>query len=230
MTAGLRLPFFIAAVVCLGLAVLVELGSLGFVSSGQGHPPGLGIAYLSLVDATVLFTVLLMAFSLLAGQNIAGRFQGLASLVFAILVIVGGIVAIFVALSLLLLMVGLLLAVPFGTIAYLVLFGGFDRGTASVFLGLIMLLKVIFAICLPLAQQRFLGMTGLVVLVLVSFLVTILVAFLQGLPPGVLVSITDAIAAIVVGVVGIVLAVVTLVFAIVAVVRALRVSPNLSAS
>lgn len=229
MTERLRLPFFVAALVCLGLAVLVELGSLGVVSSGRGHPPGLGIAYLALVDVTVLFTFLLMALSLLVGQNLSGRIQGLASLIFAIVVIIGGIVAIFVAVSLLLLMVGLLLAVPFGTIAYLALFGNFDRGTASALLGLIMLLKVVFAICLPLAQQRFLKMTGLLVLVLVSLVVTIVVAFLQGLPPGILVSITDAVAAIVVGIVGVVLAVVTLVFAIVAVVRALRLKPGLAA-
>jgi hypothetical protein len=222
MTESLRLPFFIAALVCLALAVLVELGSLGFVSSGHGHAPGLAIAYLALVDAIVLFTFLLMALSLLVGQNLSGRIQGLASLIFAIVVIIGGIVAIFVA-------VGLLLAVPFGTIAYLILFGNFDRGTASALLGLIMLLKVVFAICLPLAQQRFLKMTGLLALVLVSLVATVLVAFLQGLPPGVLVSVTDAIAAIVVGIVGVVLAVVTLVFAIVAVVRALRVSPGLAA-
>lgn len=226
----LRLPFFVVAVVCLGLAVLVELGSLGFVSSGRGHPPGLAIAYLSLVDATVLVTVLLMALSLLVGQGIAGRVQGVATLVFSIVVIIGGIVAIFVAVALLLLMVGLLLAIPFGTLIYLAVFGHFDRGTASTFLGLIMLLKIIFAICLPLAQQRFLKMTGLIVLVLVSFLVTILVAFLQGLVPGILVSITDAIAAIVVAIVGVVLAVVTLVFAIVAVVRALRIQPALAVS
>jgi hypothetical protein len=229
MTENLRLPFFIAALVCLALAVLVELGSLGFVSSGHGHAPGLAIAYLALVDAIVLFTFLLMALSLLVGQNLSGRIQGLASLIFAIVVIIGGIVAIFVAVYLLLLMVGLLLAVPFGTIAYLILFGNFDRGTASALLGLIMLLKVVFAICLPLAQQRFLKMTGLLALVLVSLVATVLVAFLQGLPPGVLVSVTDAVAAIVVGIVGVVLAVVTLVFAIVAVVRALRVSPGLAA-
>lgn len=228
MVERLRLPFFIVAVICLALAVLVELGSLGPVNSGQGHPPGLGIAYLALVDATVLITVLLMALSLLVGQGITGRVQGVATLIFAILVIIGGIVAIFVALARLLLMVGLLLAFPFGTIAYLVLYGHFNRGAASVFLGLIMLLKVVFAVCLPLAQQRYLKMTGLIVLVLLSFVATIVVTFLLGLPPGILVSITDAIAAIVVGIIGVVLAIVTLVFALVAVVRSLRVHPALA--
>lgn len=228
MIERLRLPFFVAALVCLALAVLLELGTLRFVSSGEGHPPGLGIAYLALVDATVLLTLLLMALPIVIGRDLAGRLQGLISLIFAILVIIGGIIAIFVAVSLLLLMIGLLLAVPFGTIAYFALFGGFDRGRASIFLGLIMLLKVVFAICLPLAQQRFLLMKGLIVLVLLSFVVTIVVGFLQGVVPGVLVSITDAIAAIVVGIVGVILAVVTLVFAIVAVVRALRVNTSLA--
>jgi hypothetical protein len=227
MIEGLRLPFFVVAVICLALAVLVELGSMLFVNSGHGQPPGLGVGSLALVDGTVLFMVLLMGLSLVIGQNLEARLQGIASVIFAIVVIILGIVLIFAAISLLLLMVGLLLAVPFGTIAYLIVFGSFPRGTASTFLGLILLLKIVFAVCLPLAQQRFLLMKGLIVLVLLSFVASIVVAFLQGLVPGILVSITDAIAAIVVGIVGVILAVVMLVFGIVAVLRAIAVGPNL---
>jgi hypothetical protein len=224
----LRLPFFVVAVVCLGFAVLLEVGSALFLSSGRGQPPGLGVPYLALVDGTVLFMVLLMALSLLVGQNLEGRIQGIASLVFSIVIIIVGIVLLFVAINLLLLMVGLLLAVPFGTIAYLAVFGHFPRGTAATFLALVLLLKIVFAICLPLAQQRFLAMKGLVVLVLLSFVASIVVAFLHGLVPGILVSITDAIAAIVLAIVGIVLAIVMLVFAIVAIVRAIQVNRGLA--
>ena len=54
-----------------------------------------------------------------------------------------------------------------------------------------------------------------------------MVGFLQAFPPGVLVSITDAIAAIVVGIVGIVVAIVLLVFAVIAVLKSLALSRNL---
>ena len=65
-------------------------------------------------------------------------------------------------------MVSLLLAPPFGPIAYLALWGGFDTDGATVALGLTMLLKLAFAACLVLAHQRFLQNKGLVVLVLLS--------------------------------------------------------------
>lgn len=97
-------------------------------------------------------------------------------------------------------MVALLLAVPFGTIAYLAMFGSFDRSGATVALSLIMTLKLFFAGCLVLAHQRFLENKGLVLLILTSLLATLVIGFLQGLVPGILVSITDAIAAIVVGI------------------------------
>ena len=72
-------------------------------------------------------------------------------------------------------------------------------GLAGVLLGLIMTLKFGFAGCLAFAHQGFLKMKGLVLIVLTSMLAGIIVSFLHGLVPGILVSITDAIAAIIVG-------------------------------
>ncbi len=230
MTERLRLPFFVVALVCLALAVLLEVGSLLFVHAPNAtdKPPGLGIGYMALVDGSLLFTVVLMGLALVLRENLQGRIQGCATLIFSIVIIIAGIVMIFFAIGLLLLMVGLVLAVPFGTIAYLAVWKDFPRGVAAGFLSTIMLLKVVFAVCLPLAEQRFLEMKGLIVMVLLSFVASIVVAFLQGFPPGVLVSITDALAAIVVGIVGVILAVVMLAFAIVAVLRAIQLNRNLA--
>jgi VanZ family protein len=58
--------------------------------------------------------------------------------------------------------------------------------------------KLGFAVCLVLAQQDFVKNKGLVLILLTSLLANIVVSFLQALVPGFLVSITDAIAAIVV--------------------------------
>jgi len=231
VTERLRIHFFVVALVALAFAVLLELGSLLFVQSPQDEPPGLGIAYMALVDGPLLFTVALMALALVIRENLQGRIQGIATLIFSIVIIIAGIVMIIFAIAALLLMVGLLLAIPFGPLAYAALgFASFPRGTASTFLSLIMLLKIVFAICLVLAELRFLQMRGLVVTILLSFVANIVVSFLQGFPPGFLVSVTDAIAAIIVGIVGVILAIVMLVFAVVAVIRIIRINRDLTGS
>ena len=227
MVDRLRVPFLVAAIILIGLAVLVEAGSLLLPAHAPDQPPGFGILSMALVDGTLFLTVALIGLSLLIGRNLEGRVQGCVTLVFAIVVIIGGIVLVFATFQLLLLMLALLLAVPFGTLAYLALFGSFDRSGAAGLLSFVMLLKIAFAVCLVLAQQRFLQAKGLVVLVILSLVVNIVVGFLQAFPPGVLVSITDAIAAIVVGIVGIVVAIVLLVFAVIAVLKSLALSRNL---
>jgi hypothetical protein len=136
----------------------------------------------------------------------------------------GSIVLIFIALGKLFLMIALFFAVPFGTAAYFAAgWGTFPRGAAAAILALLMLLKIGTSICLPIAHQRFLAAKGLI-LILTSFLATIIVAFLHGLVPLPVVSITDALAAIIVGILALIWAIVMLVGSIVAVVQALTTS------
>ena len=116
-------------------------------------------------------------------------------------------------------MIGLFLAVPFGTIAYLAAFGSFPVGAAAATLGVLLLLKLVFGGCLVVAHHGFLENKTLVLLTLTSLLANVIVAFLHGFPPGVLASITDAVAAIVVAILGLVWAIVLLVKSVVALVR-----------
>lgn len=190
--------------------------------ASQPPTPGLAIPYLVLVDGLVFFVVGMMALSIVVPPRLHGRLQGLAGLIVSILLILAAILMIFVALGLLILMISLLLAVPFGTLAYLAIWGFFDRAGAAVALSLIMLLKVAFAVCLAIAHQSFLTDKGMLVLVAASLIANVIVAFLHGLVPGFLVSITDAVAAIVVAIIGILLAVLALAGSLVSVVRAVR--------
>ncbi|HEY6291426.1 MAG TPA: hypothetical protein VI455_07695 [Terriglobia bacterium] len=200
----LRKPFFIAALILILIALLVEIGSsakLAVVSSsaatlGAGTP-GKGIPALAFLDGLLLFTSLLMGLGLLVPERLQGRLQGLATLIFSFLMLGAEIVMIFAAIALLVLMITLLLAPIFGTIAYFIIYGNFDTGAARVTLGVVMTLKLLFALCLIMAQQRFLQNKGLVLLTLTTLLATFVVAFLQGMVPGFLVSITDDIGAIV---------------------------------
>jgi hypothetical protein len=245
----LRKPFFIVSLVCLVLAVLVEVGSpillpdpergavtIDAESAEAGvtpgkiielqrdNPPtpGLGIPYLALLDGLLLLTLALMGASLLIPERVHGRVQGLVTLIGAIVALLAGLGMLFAAIALLFLMVGLFTAVPFGTLAYLAVWGFFNRGGASGTLGLLMVLKVVAAVCLVLAHQRFLQNKGLVLLVLTSLLANAIVSFLHGLVPIVLVSITDALGAIIVAILALIWAVVLLIGALVSILKVLR--------
>ncbi len=188
----------------------------------QRKPPGVGIRLMALLDGLIVFTVGLMSAQFFVGERLHGRIQGIISLFVSLLVLVGAVILIFVTLAKLLLMVGLFLAVPFGTLAYLAIWGSFDTGGAKAALGLLMLLKLGFGACLVLAHQRFLQNKGFVLIILTSLFANLVVSFLHALVPSILVSITDVIAGIVVLVLASVWGVFLLIGSIISVVKALQ--------
>jgi len=220
MLDTLRKPLFLTAVVLILIVLLIELGS-AIVASLSAGAHGMGIPYLALLDGLLVFTVILMACSLLIPERVQGRIQGVATLIVSLIVIIVGIAKIFTAIGKLLLMLGLLLAPIFGTIAYLIIFAGFPRGEAAASLSLLMTLKLFFAGFLVFAHQRFLQNKGLVLIVLTSLIATVIIGFLHGFVPGFLVSITDAVAAIIVAIIAIIWAIVFLVGSIISMVKAI---------
>ncbi len=192
------------------------------IAKSSERPPGLGIPYMALVDSIVVFTMALMGASLIFPKSAVGRTQGCATFIFSVLLILLCIVLIFAAINLLILMVSLFLAVPFGTLAYLAIYGFFDRGGAAIILSLLMLLKLGLGGSLLLAHQRFLQNRGLVFLILTSLLANVIVSFLHGFVPGILVSITDDIAGICNGVIAVIWAILLLVFSIPSVLKVLK--------
>jgi hypothetical protein len=186
------------------------------------RPPGRAVHYMALVDGLLLFTVGLIGASLLLRERAQARIQGIATLIVGLLVVVAAISAVIAAFVALVLMVGLLLAVPFGTLVYMARYGFFARGDAAAFLSLLMLLKIGFVVCLALAQQRFLQNRGLVLLIITSLLSNVIVGVLHGIVPRFLVSITDTIAAIVVGIMGGLWALSMLILALPSVLKTLR--------
>jgi hypothetical protein len=183
---------------------------------------GYGVETLQFVDAILAFTLLLMTLALLIPAYIQAKIQGCITLIFALLLIFAAIAKAFLAFGKLIVMVALLLSFPFGTIAYLIIYGSFPRGAAAAVLGLLFTLKLLFGVALLLAHQRFLENKGLVIFFLVALVANVIVGFLHGLVPGFLVSITDAIAAIIVAIIAIILAVVLLIGAIISIVLALK--------
>ena len=217
-----KLPLVVACALMV-VAVLVELGSAAFLrGAGSGDPPGYGIPYLALVDGILAYSLGLMVLALVLNPNLQAKLQGIVTLILSFLLVLGSLALILVTFVKLMIMVALFFAPPFGTAAYLVVWGHFPKAAAAVILSLILLLKIGMAICLPLAQQRFLKLKSLILLVATSFLATIVVSFLHGFVPGPLVSITDALAGVIVGILARIWAVVILIGSIGAVIQALQ--------
>jgi hypothetical protein len=166
--------------------------------SRTGKPPGLGIPSLALLDGFVLYTIALMAAPFLVPESVLGRLQAILTLIISLAVLLLAVRRFFTIAAQLIFMVTLLVSFPFGTLIYLALFGFFNRPGASITLSLLLALKLAFAGCLVVAHRRFLQNKGLVLLILTSLLGMVIVSFLQGLVPILLVSITDALAALIV--------------------------------
>lgn len=183
---------------------------------------GFGVEALQYVDVTLVFTLALMALSLLIPAYVQAKVQGVLTLIFAILLILAGLARIPVVIGKLTLMVALLLSFPFGTIAYLIIYGSFPRAAASAVLSLLFTLKLLFGIVLLVAHQRFIENKGLVLFFIVALIANVIVGFLHGFVPGFLVSITDSIAAIVVIIISIILAIILAIGGIISIILALK--------
>jgi hypothetical protein len=193
--------------------------SLDRLRSGA-PPPGMATLDMALIDGLILYTLALMGVSLIVPGHVHGKYQGGVTLAVSLIVIIISALAIVAAVFLLVLMLTLLMAFPFGTLVYMVKWGFFNRVGAGVTLSLIMALKLGSAVCLVLAQPRFLQNKGLVLIVATSLLANVVISFLHGLVPILLVSVTDALAAIIVSVLAVSWAVFLFVTSVRSVVRA----------
>lgn len=229
MFVAMRKPFFYAAIVLIGLVFLIEIGSTFLTEPVINNPaysnlatPGLGIPYLALVDGLLLFTILLMAAPMLISDRVHGRIQGIITFLVSLLILLLAIFMLISAIMFLMLLVGLIAAVPFGTAIYMAAYSTFAKTDAALTLSAIMTFKIAFVVCLFLAHQRFLENKSLMLIVATSLLATILVTFLHGFVPGFLASITDDIAAIIVAVLAIIWSIVYLISSIPSLIRSFK--------
>lgn len=185
-------------------------------------PPGMGIPALALIEGILLLVLVITAAPLLIGERVTGVLTGAVSIIGGLVVLLAAIATAIASFAALMLMVSLLLSAPFGTMAYLAIFGSFDTGGAGVFTSLILGLTLGCLVLLVLAQQRFLKGKGLMLLLATAALLTFVTALLHSIVPGFLVSITDALAALVTAIVSAIWALLVLIWGIVAAVRVLR--------
>lgn len=186
------------------------------------NPPGMGIPALALIEGLLLLVLIITAAPLLIGERITGILTGGVSIIGGLVALLAAIATAIVSFTALMLMVSLLLSAPFGTLAYLAIFGSFDTGGAALFTSLVLGLTLAGLVLLVLAQQRFLKGKGLLLLLLTAALLTFVTALLHSIVPGFLVSITDALAALITAIVSAIWALLVLIGGIVSAVRVLQ--------
>jgi hypothetical protein len=179
-------------------------------------PPGIAIRYLALYDGLLWLSLALMTIGGILGARATQdarlasviaktylRTQNVVMLLASLVDVILAAVLALLALAALIAMVALFLAAPFGTVAYLVSFGFFDTSRAATILSFAIVLKIIGTVLVVLGGQvnrRILLRLG------ISMGLCVVVAFLHGFPPGILVSIVDALTAIVIAIVALLFA------------------------
>lgn len=184
--------------------------------------PGYAITCLIFFDGMAFLGFFWMGAGLLFPKRRVAQAQAITSLFISLIAIIAGIIVAIIIFILLTVMIGLLLAVPFGTLAYLAIWGFFNTGAAAGTVGLLLFLKIATAVLLILAHRDFIKNKGLVILLLISLGLTFLISFLHGFPPGILVSITDAIAALIILIVSIIWSILVFIGAIMATIKAVK--------
>jgi hypothetical protein len=225
-----QIALFFLAIFLFLLAILVEagatqlLGPAGELSAnGDLQRPGIGIAYLALLDSVLLYTLATIASDFVAPLRAAlGKFQWLITFILAIIGLISTLLLVMAAIALLSLMVTLLLAAPFGTIAYIIAWGSFATGKAKLVLGLIMSLKLFGTLLVLLAYPTLLKNRSMMAILASSIGATFLLGFLHAFVPGILVSITDAAGALVFGLIAAVWMLIFLIGSVPAFMRSLR--------
>lgn len=200
---------------------LLALNADDFGESAQ-DPPGLAIPYLALANGLLLVILALMVLPLVIGARWTPLVGGIVSLLGGLVAVIAGIVMAIIAFVALTVMVSLFLAAPFGTLAYLAIFGFFDIWASAAALGLIMLLQLAAIVFLLVAQQSMLGNKRLVFFLLLAVVLTLLVMILHSIVPIILVSITDALGALIIAIVAAIWGLLMLIGGIISLVKQLQ--------
>lgn len=206
-------------------AVAISVGDdgTGAEVASIGEPPGRGISYLAFVDLALVFLLGQYLLSQVLTGRVHGRVTGIGTAVGSFVMVFVALIALIVAIVEIVIMIGLFFAFPFGTAAYLAVWGGFPRGQAAGLISALLVLQVVSLILLVLAQPKMLRQRGLVVVSIMALALKLVLSFLHGFVPRPMVAITDDLGAIVNALCGLVLAIVFLVVSIPSIVKALRV-------
>ena len=161
-------------------------------------------------------------------MRVMGICQGPATIVVAIIVLLLALVSLLAAVVKLVIMITMLLALPFGTILYMILFADFDTTKAAIIVSASFYLKCVCGVCLIIAHEQFLKNVGFWLLLGTTIVAGIITSFLHNFPPGFIVSITDAVAAIINAILAMIWCIILLIGGIIAVIKSIMGAKNLA--
>lgn len=197
------------------------------LSGSKEDLPGFAAGSLVNVDLCLLVTVLFMVLPLCFSADFVCRIQGPLYIIFGIITIISSFILIIKAILSIIIMIALLLAIPFGTIIYMIKYAFFDTSKAAVIMHTLFGMKLLMSVFIVAASELFLKNIGLLLMVATSFICMLIVNVLHGFPPRFLVCVTDAIAAIIVSVVAIIWAIVFVVGGIIGTIKAVKTTISL---
>ncbi|MEM6477792.1 MAG: hypothetical protein AAF647_01975 [Pseudomonadota bacterium] len=180
------------------LAFGLELG-MGFATrfTEQSAAAGLAIPALALVDGLLLWLVITLVTSTVMPAPLHSKVRALLTPFIYLAALILALVALTAAILKLVLMLSLLVALPFGPLVYLAVFGSFATNGVTLVIGVVTLLRAGALICLFLSSWRYLKNKTLVFTAATGFVCGLLVGLVFALLPGLLHSVGDAILAIV---------------------------------
>lgn len=197
---------------------LADLSASDFGVSA-GDPPGLGIPNLALPIGLLLCVLVLMVLATLIGHRATSIVNVVVNILGGLVGIIVGFISAIMAFTTLLMLVTLFLAAPFGTLAYLAAFGFFDVDASSTALIAILVFLIVGALFLVVAQQRVLTNKRLMFFVFLVLGLTLITLILHTIVPGILVSITDALAALITAIVAVIWGIAMLIGGIIALIK-----------
>ena len=221
-----KLIFFGLGAFAIALSVAMAFGSpwlLEAPSITDLGRPGIGITAIAFLDLIFVYTLMLIGLDFLpVAPAFFARIQGIVTFIVSLVGVIGSFTLILLTFTFLMMMVSLFLTMPFGTFSYLAIWGNFDTERAKVILTVVMILKLVGVGFILFASPSFLKNKGFMLLILCSLGLSFVLGLLHALPPGILVSITDAVGAIITYVVLFVWTLIQLVGSLFAIVRAIR--------
>jgi hypothetical protein len=125
----------------------------------------------------------------------------IASLINSVIVILMSVFLIVKAILKLIIMIGLLLALPFGPLIYLAVYGTFPKGLVLTMGGLGLLCKIVAAVLLWIGANQVIRVKSAALLLLTGFVTFFIIEFVLGFVPSPFASIADAIIGIIIAII-----------------------------
>lgn len=171
------------------------------ITESKPKPPGFGLEADGLYLWIVFFSILISLIGMLITKATVQRAGMIASLINSVIVILMSILLIVKAIVKLVIMIVLLLALPFGPLIYLAIYGTFAKGVVLATGGLGLLCKIVAAILLSIGASQVVKVKSAALLLLTGFVTFFIIEFVLGFVPSPFASIADAIIGIIIAII-----------------------------